>query len=67
MSAVRRWRRCPTCAVVLAASEFAPIGRHRPGYGDKQRARRCPNCRHTGATWVFRVVSAPSRMAGMRA
>ena len=56
MGAIRRWRKCPSCSVVLAASEFKAIGRHRPGYGYKQRARRCPNCWHTGATWVFKVV-----------
>ena len=65
MSAVRRWRRCPACAVVLAASEFRTYGRHRPGYGAKQRARRCPICLHTGATWVFTVVREPIRRAGM--
>ena len=51
-----RWRRCPACWIVLAASEFATAGRHRPGYGWKQRGRRCPSCGHSGATWVFKVV-----------
>jgi hypothetical protein len=44
---------------VLAASAFKTIGNHRPGYGYKQRARCCPNCGRTGATWVFKVVPEP--------
>ena len=56
MTAVRRWRRCPACHDVNAAGEFLTTGRHRPGYGGKQRGRRCPSCGYTGATWVFKVV-----------
>ncbi len=47
MTAVRRWRRCPQCMLVAAASEFKTTGTHRPGYGWKQRGRRCPDCGHT--------------------
>lgn len=52
----RRFRRCPDCRVVLAASKFDAIGKHRPGYGARQRARRCPECRRTGPTSIFKVV-----------
>lgn len=48
---------------MAAASEFRTIGQHRPGYGTKQRGRRCPDCGHGGATWVFKVVREPSRRA----
>lgn len=63
MSQVRRWRKCPNCGAVLAASEFKTLGRHRPGYGYKQRGRRCPMCGRTGATWVFKVVQNARTMA----
>ena len=65
MSAVRRWRRCPQCGLVAAASEFRTFGRHRPGYGAKQRGRSCPSCGHRGATWIFKVVREPIRRAGI--
>ena len=63
MSGVRRWRKCPACQTVAAASEFKTVGRHRPGYGSKQRARSCPSCGHRGATWIFRVVRESIRRA----
>jgi hypothetical protein len=53
-----RYRRCPSCQVVLRASEFrraqGPV--HAPG---QLQQRRCPACGHIGPLRDFPIVDQP--------
>ena len=51
-----RFRRCPACAVVLAASEFVAINYGSSWTPDGGMRRRCPECGYRASTWRFQVV-----------
>ena len=52
-----RFRRCPKCHTVRAASQFAVAQSLRPGWdAHGTMKRRCPACGHTGPTSDFQVV-----------
>ena len=52
-----RFRRCPQCKTVDAASKFSIMGSYRMGwsYGEPLD-RQCPRCFHTAPTGAFQVV-----------
>ncbi len=51
-----RWRRCPQCDTVAAASQFKPERRRD---GDRGKLPTCPFCHHQGAD--FPLVSQDER------
>ena len=51
-----RFRLCPRCAVVRAASEFAVNETYRVGWKSGDMQRRCPECGFSAATFRFKVV-----------
>lgn len=59
MSSPRAWRfrRCPSCFTVCAASEFDVVGTFRAG-GHQRGAikRRCPHCGYVAPSAAFTVV-----------
>lgn len=59
-----RFRRCPGCGVVQAASKFEVTGSHRPGFTSIPRGRRCPGCGYEAPTHRF-VVVREKRAAGV--
>ncbi len=51
-----RFRKCPECGTVHAASEFVVVSAYRPGWTDGAMKRRCPSCGHVAKTSAFLVV-----------
>lgn len=58
-----RFRQCPRCGCVRAASEFAVTESFRPGWQSGEMKRRCPECGFTGPTFRFKVVRENRRAA----
>jgi len=50
-----RYRRCPSCKIILPAGRF-PVLRFGGGWGKGTQARRCPSCGFKGASYTFTVV-----------
>ncbi len=51
-----RFRRCPSCHVVRAASEYQYVGTYRPGWDAGAPAERSCACGYRGPTSDFQVV-----------
>jgi ribosomal protein S27AE len=56
----RKYRRCPSCGAVLAASEFPRVtARALAGGFGEQRRVRCPACGHEDLRSSFAEVGPP--------
>ncbi len=51
-----RFRRCPACGHVNAASKFLVAQTYAPGWRDGAMLRSCPACGHKAPTGQFKVV-----------
>ena len=51
-----RFRACPQCGVVRAASEFRVNQNYRVGWKSGDMERRCPACGFSAPTFRFKVV-----------
>jgi hypothetical protein len=64
---LRRYRRCPECGVVRAASEFRRVGgvAGGPAFGPSERQRRrCPQCDFVGPLAAFPIAERPESNHG---
>ena len=51
-----KFRQCPGCGTVRAASEYTLDESYRAGWQQGRMLRRCPACGFRGRTSAFRVV-----------
>ena len=51
-----RFRMCPQCGSVRAASEFSVNESYRAGWQGGEMKRKCPECGFSAPTFRFRVV-----------
>lgn len=52
-----RFRMCPECRVVLAASKFTVRGTYRAGWDQTGHIeRQCPECGNVDSTYKFKIV-----------
>ena len=58
-----RFRQCPQCGTVRAASEFVVDQAYRAGWHAGEIQRRCPECRFSAPTFRFKVVREARRVA----